>query len=130
LIKESLAQPARQSTLKLSARLQRGIALAEERFEEITRTGPYIWTVPSCTGEHTYTVDLKAKTCSCPDRPPAPERCKHFSAAAYKKAKTAICIGCGGRFRHRDLYDVGEDSLTFFEGDLVCHECACAHGVL
>src|SRR5215207_1818475 len=62
------------ATLKLSARLQRGIALAEERFEEITRTAPYIWTVPSCTGEHTYTVDLKAKICSCPDRPPAPEK--------------------------------------------------------
>ena len=129
---ESSASTAHPSTLKLSARLQRGINLAEERFEEITRTAPYIWTVPSCSGEHTYTVDLKAKTCSCQDRPPAPERCKHYSAAAYKKAKTATCSGCGDRVRHRELLEVQEDhdSLTFFVGDLVCHECASAHGVL
>jgi hypothetical protein len=130
LIKESLAQPAHPTTLKLSARLQRGIDLAEERFEEITRIAPYIWSVPSCTGEHTYTVDLKARTCDCPDRPPAPEKCKHYSAAAYKKARTATCAGCGERVRHRDLYEVGEDNLTFFGGDLLCHECAQAHGVL
>lgn len=121
---------AHPPTLKLSARLQRGINLAEERFEEITRIRPYIWSVPSCTGEHRYEVNVKTKTCSCPDRPPAPERCKHFSAAAYKKAKTGTCTGCGDRVRHRDLYEVGEDNLTFFEDDLLCHECASAHGVL
>lgn len=36
--------------LRLSARLQRGITLAEERFEEITRLAPYVWEVPSCSG--------------------------------------------------------------------------------
>jgi len=126
----TIAHPAHQSTLKLSARLQRGINLAEERFEEITRTAPYIWRVPSCTGEHTYTVNLKTRTCNCPDRPPAPEKCKHYSAAAYNKAKSGTCAGCHERVRHRNLYEVGEDSLTFFEGDLLCHECARAHGVL
>src|SRR4051812_3028742 len=106
-MQQQSSAPAQPSTLKLSARLPRGINLAEEQFEEITRIAPYLWSVPSCTGEHTYTVDLKAKTCDCPDRPPAPEKCKHYLAATYKKAKTATCAGCGERVRHRDLYEVG-----------------------
>ena len=101
---------AHPSALRLSARLQRGIILAEERFEEIHRIAPYIWSVPSCTGAGVYVVDLKAGECSCPDRPPAPEKCKHLSAAAYKKAKTATCAGCGERVRHRELVEVGGDN--------------------
>jgi hypothetical protein len=121
---------AHRSTLKLSGRLQRGIALAQERFEEIRRIAPWIWSVPSETGIGIYAVNLKACECSCPDRPPAGEKCKHICAAAYKKARTAICAGCGSRFRHRELYEVGDDNLTFFVGDLLCSECACAQGVL
>lgn len=127
----TITHPAPPAPLKLSARLQRGIDLAESRFEEITRTAPYIWSVPSCTGEHTYTVDLRAKTCSCPDRPPAPEKCKHISAAAYKKARTATCSGCGDRVRHRDLVELHEDNhdgLTYFDGDLLCRRCTNAAG--
>ncbi len=42
------------------------------------------------------------------------------------------CAGCGGRFMGRDLYEVMEEheSLTFFEGDRLCEECAKNHGVL
>jgi cytidylate kinase len=130
LIDQSLAHPAHQSTLKLSARLQRGIALGEERFEEIHRIAPWIWEVPSCSGEHTYTVYLKTSCCSCPDRVQEGERCKHETAARYVKARTAKCSGCCKRFRHRELYSVSEDHLTFFEGELLCEECACAHGLL
>ena len=108
--------------LQLSARMQRGIVLAEERFDEIVRVRPWIWSVPSCSGDHAYEVDLKHGICPCPDRPPENERCKHHSAAAYKKAKTATCTACGGRFRHRDLVEVRE-SLTYFEGDLLCPGC-------
>ncbi len=129
-ITQDSAPSAQPSTLKHSTRLQRGIALAEERFEEIRRIEPWIWAVPSCTGSGVYVVDLKAGECSCPDRPPAPEKCKHLSAAAYKKARTATCAGCGERLRHRELYEVGEDNLTFFEGDLLCRPCGRAHGAL
>ena len=38
--------------LRLSGRMQRGIVLAEERFDEIVRVRPWIWSVPSCSGEH------------------------------------------------------------------------------
>jgi hypothetical protein len=42
------------------------------------------------------------------------------------------CAGCGGRFIGRDLYTVMDwhESLTFFEGDSLCEECARNHGVL
>jgi hypothetical protein len=112
-----------------TTRLQRGIALAQERFEEITRVAPGVWSVPSCSGSGVYAVNLKTGECSCPDRTPADEECKHVSAAKYVKAKTATCNGCGERVRHRDLVEAGEESLTFFAGDLVCRECASAHGV-
>jgi hypothetical protein len=120
----SLAQPPPPTT-----RFERGIALAEERFEEITRVAPWIWSVPSCSGPGVHDVNLKTGECSCPDRTPAGETDKHVTAARYKKAKTALCSGCSERFRHRDLYEVGEDNLTFFEGDLVCIGCAVDHGV-
>ncbi len=55
-------------------------------------------------------------------RTPAGETDKHVVAAKYVKAKTATCSGCGSRFRHRDLVEVLE-SLTYFEGDLLCSEC-------
>ncbi len=125
MIDQSLAQSALPST-----RYERGIALGIEKFEDIVRVAPWEWEVPSCSGETVYLANLKHSACSCPDRPPAGEVCKHETAARYKKAKTATCIGCGGRFLHRDLYDVGEDSLTFFEGDVLCGGCASAHGVL
>ncbi len=121
----SLAHPAQRTT-----RHERGIALGIEKFEEIVRVGPWEWEVPSCSGDHAYVVNLKTRTCPCPDRTPEGEEDKHVVAACYKKAKTATCIGCGGRFRHRDLFDVGEDSLTFFEGDVLCGGCARDHGVL
>ncbi len=119
--------------LRLSARLQRGIELAEERFEEITKIAPWTWEVPSCSGDHRYVVDLKHGLCTCPDHPPEGERCKHVSAAAYKKARTAPCSGCRKRFRHRDLVELNEDNhdnLTYFHGDLLCRGCADSSGVL
>jgi hypothetical protein len=119
---------AETKTSATTTRLQRGVTLAQERFEEITRVAPWVWSVPS-SGHGVYAVDLKASECSCPDRTPEGEECKHVSAAKYVKAKTATCNGCGERVRHRDLVEVGDDSLTFFEGDLACGACASAHGV-
>lgn len=131
---------ARTSLAPPSTRFERGIALAQDRFEEIGRVAPWIWSVPSCSGEQVrHTVNLKASICSCPDDPPggrrgeAGERCKHETAARYVKARIATCTGCGGRFRHRDLVELHEynhDDLTHFHGDLLCRKCADAAGVL
>lgn len=105
-----------------TTRTERGIKLGIERFEEITRVAPYIWSVPRCSGAGVYVVNLKSSECSCPNRVPEGERCKHEAAARYVKGKTATCSGCSGRFRHRELVEVVE-SLTYFEGDLLCPEC-------
>jgi hypothetical protein len=113
----SLQHPAPPTT-----RFERGIALAQERFEEITRVAPWIWSVPSCSGAGVHAVNLKHGTCSCADRTSAGETDKHVTAARYVKAKTATCSGCSERFRHRDLLEV-QESLTYFEGDLLCSEC-------
>ena len=40
------------------------------------------------------------------------------------------CEGCRERHAGRGLYEVGEDHLTFFEGDALCGACAVGHGVL
>ncbi len=49
----------------------------------------------------------------------------------YPKAgRLRGCAGCGDRFAGRDLFEVGDDHLTFFEGDELCRGCATKHGVL
>jgi hypothetical protein len=113
-----------------STRLERGITLAEGRFEEITRVAPWLWEVPSCTGANVYRTNLKQGHCSCPDRVPEGERCKHEHAAGYVKGRTFTCDGCAARTRYREGVEVGEDNLTFYPGIWVSGDCALHHGVL
>jgi hypothetical protein len=122
-----IAQPVpRPNTREL-----RALELAERCFEEIAlshRGGRY--TVPASGGGSyaaTYTRD--SESCECKDWEFG-HTCYHVLAVAVVRAKTGICAGCGARFRRRELYEVGADSLTFFEGDVVCEGCAGAHGVL
>lgn len=48
----------------------------------------------------------------------------------YPVIKLRSCAGCRGRFQGRDLFEVGGDNLTFFEGDELCRSCARNHGIL
>ncbi len=121
-----IAHPVRPNTREL-----RAVDLAERCFEEIAashRGGRY--TVPA-SGGGTYSVTYTAceESCECKDWEFG-HTCYHVLAVCVVRAKTGICAGCGARFRHRDLYEVGDDSLTFFEGDVVCEGCAGAHGEL
>jgi hypothetical protein len=50
--------------------------------------------------------------------------------AVLPATKLRPCLSCGGRFRGRSLFEVPEDNLTFFEGQLLCRECALCHGVI
>ena len=50
--------------------------------------------------------------------------------ALFPVIKMRTCVGCGGRFSGRDLFEVPDDHLTFFEGDELCRSCARNHGVL
>ncbi len=116
-------------------REEKGLRLAREHFEEIwcCGAGSAVWRVPSCSESETiYLVRLKPEFCPCEDFRRRRETCKHLFAAWTVRAKTAPCEGCGERFRRRELVEVTEDheSLTFFDGDLLCDECARAHGVL
>ena len=112
------------------SRASRALKLYIDHFEEIAlsfRAGVY--RVPSCTGEAVYTVRLVPEPyCSCPDFRGG--ECKHVMAVRVVRKKTAPCAGCRSRFCHREMFEVGDDHLTFFEGDLLCGECAGNHGVL
>lgn len=126
----SLAHPAHPETpTRETCRADRALALYVEHAEEIAysfRAGAY--KVPSCTSAATYTVRLVPELyCSCPDFRGGGE-CKHVMAVRVIRKKTSPCFGCGRRFRHRDLFEVPEGDLTFFEGDRLCRECARKHG--
>jgi hypothetical protein len=112
----------------------RALALAGRCFEEIAlshRGGLY--TVPaSGGGSYDVTYTTREESCSCPDWQIRGAVCYHVMAAAVVRAKSGICAGCGRRFRHRDLLECVEgrhDGLTYFDGDLLCPECADNAGV-
>ena len=127
----SVAQRRTPTTPK-TTRHERGLVLYRARGEEIRHVRGTVWVVPSCRGEGVYLVDVASGCCTCPDTPPEGESCKHVYAAIVARAKTAGCAGCGVRVRRGELVEVEEshDSLTFFEGDQVCEECAIGHGVI
>jgi hypothetical protein len=123
----TIPEPARTDI-----RERRGLELYRERGEEIKHVRGSVWSVPSCSREGVYLVDLRAGICTCADMPPAGEACKHVMAACIVRAKTGVCAGCGLRFRRRDMVECVEDDhdgLTYFDGDLLCPGCADAAGV-
>ena len=122
----SLAQPALPST-----RESRGLALYEEHRDEIRFSGG-LWLVPSQNDvASVYEVRLgRRESCECRDFARHSEPCKHVFAATIARSKTRECAGCFGRFRGRDLFEVGGDHLTFFEGEEFCHGCAHTHGIV
>jgi hypothetical protein len=90
-----------------------------------------------------YAVDPGAWSCDCPDHTRRQAACKHALACwvlerAYRPSPGSLgtseseCSGCGGHFAGRDLTDLHErnhDDLTYFDGDLLCPECADNAGV-
>ncbi|MDP9486906.1 MAG: hypothetical protein M3Q49_14175 [Actinomycetota bacterium] len=50
------------------------------------------------------------------------KHCSHLIAAERVARKSAVCDGCGVRTWQRDLSEV-QESLTYFEGDLLCPTC-------
>ena len=124
----SLAQPRSRNTREL-----RALALAGEHFEEIAlshRGGLY--TVPaSGGGSYGVTYTAREEACLCRDWEFG-HTCYHVLAVCIVRAKSGVCAGCGRRFRHRDLLECVEglhDGLTYFDGDLLCPECADNAGV-
>lgn len=123
------------TSVQKTTRIERGIALYRDRGEEIAHVRGTVWSVPSCSGSSAelYLVELTGGICTCPDRPPAGEVCKHATAATIASSKTAACSGCGARRRRRELVEVqdgGHDGMMFRDGDRICRPCADRSGVL
>ena len=72
-----------------STRTTRGISLYREHGDEITRILPFVYEVPSCSGETTYIVHLAPRErCECADFERRAEPCKHIIACTIKRAKS------------------------------------------
>jgi SWIM zinc finger len=125
----SLAHPAPTTT-----REQHGLELWREHADAIGfDAAERVWLVPSqhdSTSVYEVTIGRKGEGCECADFERRGATCKHIVAATIARAKTGRCDGCGGRFPRRDMHEVGDDHLTFFEGDELCRPCAVRHGVL
>ncbi len=106
----------------------RGLGLYEIHCDEILQgyQGGGRWLVPSGTDAgNVYEV----RTGTRPERNKCECRgfgshghCSHVVAASRVAKKSAVCDSCGERRWSRDLSEVVE-SLTFFEGDLLCPSC-------
>ena len=65
----------------------RALALYRTRGAEIVRTGPWTYTVPSCTGAGFWAVNYRAESCDCPDFLRRGVACKHVYAVGIRRAK-------------------------------------------
>lgn len=112
-----------------TTRQSRGLALFRDRGDEIKHVRGRVWSVPSCSGEGRYLADV-AGACTCADRPPAEEVCKHIIAALLARAKSGECELCGVKVRRRELVEVPDDHPTL--GGLVdelCSGCGRSQGI-
>jgi hypothetical protein len=137
LIDTTVAQPAHESTPEnIPAYVLRGLGLFELHAGEILASyqggGKYL--VPSgTTANGLYEVRVGTRPerhrCECKGYQ-SHKHCSHLIAAERVAKRSGVCDGCGERVWSRDLVEVGDDSLTFFEGDELCRPCARAHGEL
>ncbi len=114
----------------------RGLGIFELHHDEILASyqGGGRWIVPSGTDAgRLYEVRVGTRPernrCECQGFA-SHKHCSHLVAVERVARRSAVCDGCGERVWHRELLEVGADSLTFFEGDRVCRGCARDHGVL
>ena len=85
----TIAHPAPDSRHQRLTREARGLALFEERGDEIQQLGRGLYSVPSCTGRGDYLVHYgdEAESCECGDNQHRGHVCKHLYAAALFAAK-------------------------------------------
>ena len=131
---ESVAPPVRSCTTP--EYVLRGHGLFELHGDEILRSyqGGGRWLVPTGSKSgNRYEVRIGTRPerdrCECRGFS-SHKHCSHLVAAHRVAQLSAVCDGCGERHWHRDLFEVGPESLAFFEGDLLCRECAVDHGEL
>jgi hypothetical protein len=71
----------------LRARAARGLELYEARGAAIVRTAPFMYNVPSCSGDDFYVVNYRRESCECEDYRRRGDVCKHIYAAGIHRAK-------------------------------------------
>lgn len=126
---------ATKSTATATTREERGYALFRDYSGEIWRVEPYLYRVPSCSGNTVYLVTTKrgAEYCPCPDfeyrGSRNGSRCKHLEAALIFRSKSGECASCKTRVLRRELVEVVGDHPIFFVADELCGECAKRHGI-
>ena len=105
----TIAHTAHDSRHERLTREERGIALFEERGDDIQQLGRGLYSVPSCSGRHDYRVhyDHHGESCGCRDFEFG-HVCKHlyavalFAAKRRKAIRVAFSPVLGGR-DHDDL---------------------------
>ncbi len=132
---ESVAPPRRPITPEAEYVL-RGLGLFELNRDEILTSyrGGGRWLVPSATEAnrlYEVRVGVRPERNRCECRGFASHKhCSHIVAAERVARHSAVCDGCGRRAWRRDLFEADGENLAAFEGDLFCHPCAIAYGVL
>jgi hypothetical protein len=93
----TIAHPAHDSRTERLTREARGIALFEERGDDIQQIGRGLYSVPSCTGRGDYLVRYSdaAESCECGDHQRRGTTCKHLYATALFAAKRRKAIRTG-----------------------------------
>lgn len=129
------------STKAKLTRAEKGVRLAGACWQEIVKVRSWTWSVPSETEPDVfYVADIRNEVCSCPDsrlgssdaKRSVRDSCKHIHAVRHLIAITSECADCKERHPHRDMIEVADwhESLTWFEGDILCRLCAHKTGIL
>lgn len=134
MIKESLAQPAHQSTTEPQpAYVLRGAGLFELHRDELEYLGGGRWLIPSGTESgKVYEVRVGTRPersrCECTGFG-RHEHCSHVVCAGIARKKSAVCDCCGERRCRSQLTEVQEDDelLAWFAGDRLCAACVPGH---
>ena len=133
MTKVSLPPPAPTSTPEY---VLRGAGIFELHADEILASyqGGGRWLIPS--GSESAKL-YEVRVGSRPERSRCEcvgflhhKHCSHVVCASLARKKSFTCDGCGRRVSNSEMVVVGDDSLSLFEGDQVCGECALDHGVL
>ena len=65
----------------------RALALVQARGQEIVRTGPWTYLVPSMSGGEAHAVNYRRETCDCPAHEHRGVLCAHVYAVGIHRAK-------------------------------------------
>ncbi len=129
MIDATIAQPAHPSTPEPTpGYVLRGLGIFELHAGDILASyrGGGRFLVASGTeanGLYEVRVGTRPERNRCECRGFASHKhCSHVVAASRVARRSAVCDGCGQRTWSRDLSEV-QESLTYFEGDLLCPTC-------